>query len=185
MRPPELLSLRPGDKRTLEKLLRSERDAKLWQRYQSMLLCSRKPKKEVAKMVKMTYRNLNTLTTAYKKKGIVGLAYKIPPGRPPEISEKKRKEIISILDSDPEGWETKKVKELIVKKTGVVYTNRHITRIAHKWGFAMVVPRPRNRRMSPSAVYQFKKSGEDTGNVTKRLGRDMRRRINNVLRFHQ
>lgn len=157
MRTPELLSLRPGDKRILEKLLRTERDSKMWQRYQSILLCSKKPKKDVAKTVNMTYRNLNTLTTAYKKKGVKGLRYKKPTGRTPKISEEKRTEIISILDKNPEGWETKQVKELIIKKTGVVYTNRHITRIAHKWGFAMVIPRPRNRRMSPSAVYQFKK----------------------------
>lgn len=161
MRTPELLSLRPGDKRNLENHLRREKDAKMWQRYQSILLCSVKPKKEVAKTVKMTYRNLNTLTTAYKKNGIEGLRYKKPPGRPPAISEEKRKEIISILDDNSEGWETKLVKELIIKKTGVIYTNRHITRIAHKWGFAMVVARPRNRRMSPSAVYQFKKKQKE------------------------
>ena len=157
MRTPELLSLRPGDKRILEKLLRTERDSKMWQRYQSILLCSKKPKQDVAKTVNLTYRNLNTLTTAYQKKGVKGLRYKKPTGRTPKISEEKRTEIISILDKNPEGWETKQVKELIIKKTGVVYTNRHITRIAHKWGFAMVIPRPRNRRMSPSAVYQFKK----------------------------
>jgi len=157
MRPPELLLLRPGDKRILEKFLRTERDVRMWQRYQSILLCSKKPKKEVAKTVNMTYRSLNTLTTAYKKKGIEGLKYKKPPGRTPKISEEKRTEIISILDRNPQGWETKQVKELIIKKTGVVYTDRHITRIAHKWGFARVIPRPKNRRMSPSALYQFKK----------------------------
>jgi transposase len=134
MRTPELLSLRPGDQRILEKLLRTKRDSKMWQRYRSILLCSKKPKKDVAKTVNMTYRNLNTLTSAYKKKGVKGLRYKKPPGRTPKISEEKRTEIISILDKNPEGWETKQVKELIIKKTGVVYTNRHITRIAHKWG---------------------------------------------------
>jgi len=157
MRTPELLSLRPSDKRNLENRLRTEKDVKMWQRYNCILLCAKKPRYDVGDEIHMSYRNMQRLVSAYKRKGIAGLAYKIPPGRPPEISEKKRKEIVSILDGDPEGWETKKVKELIVKKTGVIYTNRHITRIAHKWGFAMVVPRPRNRRMSPSAVYQFKK----------------------------
>ena len=103
MRTPELLSLRPGDKRILEKLLRTERDSKMWQRYQSILLCSKKPKKDVAKTVNMTYRNLNTLTTAYKKKGVKGLRYKKPTGRTPKISEEKRTEIISILVKNKKG----------------------------------------------------------------------------------
>lgn len=157
MRTPELLTLRKGDKRILEKRLRTEKDAKMWQRYNCILLCVEKPRKEVADGIKMSSRNVQRIISAYKKGGIEGLHYKIPSGRPPEISEEKRKEIISILDRNPQGWETKSVKELIIKKTGVSYTNRHITRIVHKWGFNRVVPRPRNRKMSPSAVYQFKK----------------------------
>jgi transposase len=157
MRTPELLTLRKGDKRNLRERLRTEKDAKMWQRYHCILLSAQKPRRDVGKEINMSYRNVRRIVSAYKKGGIDGLHYKIPPGRPPEISEEKREEIISTLNRNPEGWETKSIKALIVKKTGVIYTNRHITRIAHKWGFAMVVPRPRNRRMSPSAVYQFKK----------------------------
>lgn len=157
MRTPELLSLRPSDKRTLKDRLRTEKDAKMWQRYNCILLCAKKPRREVGTEINMSYRNVLRIVSTYKRKGVDGLYCKIPTGRPPEISEEKRTEIISILDKNPEGWETKQVKELIVKKTGVTYTNRHITRIAHKWGFSRVVPRPRNRRMSSSAVYQFKK----------------------------
>jgi transposase len=157
MRPAELLILPKGDRGKLMELLRTEKDAKMWQRYQSILLCSKKPKKEVAKMVNMTYRNLNTLTTAYKKKGIEGLKYRKPPGKTPKITEEKKEKIIKILDSNPYGWETKNIKDTIIKQAGVTYTNRHVTRIAHKWGYTKVVPRPRNRRMSPSALYQFKK----------------------------
>ena len=152
-----LLHLRPGDKKILENSLSTERDAKMWQRYQSILLCSKKPMKEVAKEAHMTYRNMQYIVAAYRKKGIEGLKYGKPTGRIPKISEEKREKIVEILDSNPYGWETQNIKDVIIKKTGIVYTNRHITRIAHMWGFAMVVPRPRNRRMSPSALYQFKK----------------------------
>jgi transposase len=152
-----LLHLRPGDKRILEKSLRTERDAKMWQRYNGILLCVRKPRKEVAKELRMTYRNLQYIIASYKKKGIEGLKYRKPPGKTPKITEEKKEKIIKILDSNPYGWETKNIRDTIIKQAGVTYTNRHITRIAHKWGYAKVVPRPRNRRMSPSALYQFKK----------------------------
>lgn len=157
MRTPKPLSLRPSDKRNLQDHLRTEKDAKMWQRYNCILLCTKKPRREVAEEINMSYRNLQRIVAAYKKNGIDNLRYKIPPGRPPEISEEKRKEIISTIDKNPHGWETKQIKELIIKETGVVYTNRHITRIAHRWGFSKVVPRPRNRRMNPSKVRYFKK----------------------------
>ena len=157
MRPPELLTLRKGDKRLLQEHLRVEKDAKMWQRYSCILLCTKKPRKDVAEESNLDYSTINRFINAYKQSGVEGLKHRKHPGRPPKVSEERRKEIVSIIDSNPYGWETKRIKELIVKRTGVVYTDRHVTRIAHKWGFAMVVPRPRNRRMSPSAVYQFKK----------------------------
>lgn len=152
-----LLHLRPGDKRILENLLRTEKDAKMWQRYNCILLCVKKPRKEVGKTIHMSYRNLQRIVLAYKEKGIEGLKYGKPTGRIPKIPEQKVEKIIKILDSNPYGWETKNIRDTIIKQTGVTYTNRHITRIAHKWGYTKVVPRPRNRRMSPSALYQFKK----------------------------
>ena len=148
---------REKDRKTLKKLLKREKDAKMWRRYNCILLCSKRPRKAVATEIGMTYRNLQYLIASYEKEGIEGLRYKTPPGRPSKIPEKKKEKIISILKSNPYGWETKRIKETITKEAGVVYTDRHITRIAHKWGFAMVVPRSENRRMSKSAVYQFKK----------------------------
>ena len=155
MRPPELLTLRKSDKVKLEGLLHVERDAKMWQRYNGILLCTKKPRKEVAKDLRMTYRNLQIIVKAYKKKGIEGLKYGKPTGRIPKITEEKKEKIIKILDSNPYGWETKNIRDTIIKHVGVTYTNRHVTRIAHKWGYTKVVPRSRNRRMSPSALYQF------------------------------
>ncbi|MCW6159778.1 MAG: winged helix-turn-helix domain-containing protein [Candidatus Micrarchaeales archaeon] len=161
MRPAVLLALRKGDKGRLKGLLHREKDVKMWQRYRLILLCSKRPRRDVAKEANMSYNHLGLIVAAYSKDGIEGLRYKTPPGRPSEIPEKKKEKIISILESSPYGWETKRIKETIIKETGVVYTDRHITRIAHKWGFAMVVPRSENRRMSKPAVYQFKKKRKE------------------------
>ena len=152
-----LLHLRKGDKGILEKLLRLETDAKMWKRYQSIFLCSKKPRKEVADQAGMTYRNLEYLITAYRERGIEGLKYKKPPGRPSELSKKKQEKIISIIESNPQGWDTKHIREIIMTKGGVTYTKRHIYRIAQKWGFAEVVPRTKSRRQNETEVKNFKK----------------------------
>ncbi len=157
MRTPGLLSLRPSDKRTLQEHLRMEKDAKMWQRYNCILLCAKKPRTEVGKDIGMSYRNLQRLLSAYKKRGIDGLQYKIPPGRPSRLSERKQQKIISIIESNPQGWETKQIREIIQKKGGVLYTKRHIYRIAQKWGFAEVTPRTKSRRQNEKEVRLFKK----------------------------
>ncbi len=179
-----LLRLRKGDKGVLEKLLRTEKDARMWKRYQSMLLCSKKPRKEVAEQVGMTPRNLEYLMTAYGKEGIGGLRYKTPPGRPSRLSKRKQERIISIIESNPQGWDTKHIWEIITKKGGITYTKRHIYRIAQKWGFAEVVPRTKSRRQNEIEVKKFKKSKTNNQRNTERLGDRLRGRANPLLRFH-
>ena len=45
------------------------------------------------------------------------------------------------LKDRKQGWTTKQVDELIVKKSGIKYHYTHICRILRKWGFKQKVPR--------------------------------------------
>ena len=45
------------------------------------------------------------------------------------------------LKESNQGWTTKQVEELIVKKSGIKYHYIHIYRILRKWGFKQKVPR--------------------------------------------
>jgi len=153
-----LLHLRPGDKRTLENLLRTEKDARLRQRYQYVLLCFKRPTREVAKDVNLSERQLRRIISFYRKSGIDGLKYGKPTGRPSRLSDKKQERIISIIESNPQGWETKQIRDLIYKEGGILYAKRHIYRIAQKWGFAEVIPRTKSRRRNDKEVINFKKT---------------------------
>jgi transposase len=79
----------------------------------------------------------------YREENIEGLKNRTKSGRPPDISpEETVYEIKKELTSSKQGWTTKQVEDLIVKKSGGIrYHYTHIYRLMHKWGFKQKVPR--------------------------------------------
>src|SRR3954463_10969375 len=77
----------------------------------------------------------------YDKEGIRGLKDRTKIGRSPELSEETSFIIKKELCNSKQGWTTKQVEELIVKKSGIKYHYTHIYRILRKWGFKQKVPR--------------------------------------------
>ena len=77
----------------------------------------------------------------YDIEGLEGLKDRIKTGRPPELSEETSYQIKKELSNSKQGWTTKQVEELIIKKSGIKYHYTHIYRILHKWGFKQKVPR--------------------------------------------
>ena len=78
----------------------------------------------------------------YREEGIEGLKNKPKSGRPPDISKETTYEIQNELSSSKQGWTTKQVQDLIIRKSGGRrYHFTHIYRLMHKWGFKQKVPR--------------------------------------------
>src|SRR6476646_11316929 len=78
----------------------------------------------------------------YDKEGLEGLRNRTKSGRPSEISEETSYQIKKELrENSKQGWTTKQVEELIIKKSGIKYHYTHIYRILRKWGFKQKVPR--------------------------------------------
>jgi transposase len=51
-------------------------------------------------------------------------------------------EIQNVLPSSKQGWTTRQVEDLFVRKSGrIKYHYTHIYRLMHKWGFKQKVPR--------------------------------------------
>ena len=75
------------------------------------------------------------------KKALEGLKNRTKSGRPSEISEETSYQIKKELKESNQGWTTKQVEELIIKKSGIKYHYTHIYRILRKWGFKQKVPR--------------------------------------------
>jgi putative transposase len=79
----------------------------------------------------------------YEKEGLEGLKNKPRSGRPSELPEEDICRIKTILkERNKQGWTTKQVEELIIKKSCIKYHYTHIyRRILRKWGFKQKVPR--------------------------------------------
>ena len=77
----------------------------------------------------------------YDKEGIDGLKTRPKSGRPSKLSEEISYQIKKELSGSKQGWSTKQVEELIVKKSGIKYHYIHIYCILQKWGFKQKVPR--------------------------------------------
>ncbi len=78
----------------------------------------------------------------YREEGLEGLKDRTKIGRPPDIPGEVLYEIKNELASNRQGWTTKQVEDLIVKKSGGIrYHYTHIYRLMHKWGFKQKVPR--------------------------------------------
>ena len=98
----------------------------------------------------------------YDKEGIDGLKNRQKSGRPTELSEEISYQIKKELSSSKQGWTTKQVEELIMKKSGIKYHYTHIYRILRKWGFKEKVPRK---------VHVNTASNEEKNGFKKRLPR--------------
>ena len=57
----------------------------------------------------------------YDEEGIEGLQDRTKSGRPPELTEEVSYQIKKELKESNQGWTTKQVEELIVKKSGTRY----------------------------------------------------------------
>ncbi len=77
----------------------------------------------------------------YDKEGLKGLKDRTKAGRPPELSKDMVYQIKKELSNSKQGWTTKQVEELIIKKSGIKYHYTHIYCILRKWGFKQKVPR--------------------------------------------
>ena len=77
----------------------------------------------------------------FDEEGIDGLKDRVKCGRHLELPEETSYRIKTILRESNQGWTTKQIEELIIKKSGIKYHYTHIYRIVKKWGFKQKVPR--------------------------------------------
>ena len=65
----------------------------------------------------------------YDKEGIEGLKDRTKSGRPTEIPEEIVYQIKKEILCSKQGWTTKQIEELIIKKSGIKYHYTHIYRV--------------------------------------------------------
>ncbi|MGN6821582.1 MAG: helix-turn-helix domain-containing protein, partial [Candidatus Nitrosocosmicus sp.] len=133
----------PLTKSTLVNLYKKEHDPKVKERL-LLIIKVREDKQIPFHVVKELHRS-NPWASGWLKRfdreGLEGLKDRTKTGRPPELSEETSYQIKQELKESSQGWTTKQVEELIIKKSGIKYHYTHIYHILRKWGFKQKVPR--------------------------------------------
>lgn len=80
----------------------------------------------------------------FQKEGVDGLKTRPRSGRPPRLST----EVVQGIRREPsesrQGWKTRHVYDLIVKRSGVRFHYTRVYQLLHEWGFRLKVPRKRH-----------------------------------------
>jgi putative transposase len=130
-------------KERFEKIYRSEYDTNVKERM--LLVLNVVYYKQIPAQVARDLHRSKTWASdwlkRYREEGIDGLKNRSKSGRPPDIPQETIYKIKNELSSSKQGWTTKQVENLIVKKSGIRYHYTHICRLLHKWGFKQKVPR--------------------------------------------
>jgi transposase len=95
----------------------------------------------------------------YRAEGLDGLKTRPRSGKPSKLPDTEIKTIRQKLGST-NLWQTRLVRELIYRETGITYTERHVIRLLHKWGFERITPRKKHEKASDEEKESFKKRQE-------------------------
>jgi putative transposase len=150
-------------KTRFERLYRSEHDTNVKERM--LLVLNVIYKKQISAQVARDLHRSRTWASdwlkRYREEGTEGLKDRSKIGRPPDIPTEIVYQIQKELASSKQGWTTKQVKDLIIRKSGIKYHFTHIYRLMHKWGFKQKVPRKVHlRTASKEEKERFKKQPE-------------------------
>src|SRR3954449_12054269 len=110
----------PLTKSKLVNLYKKENDSKVKERL-LLIIKVREDKQIPFRVVKDMHRSrawASDWLKRYDKEGIEGLKDRTKSGRPTEIPEDIEYQIKKELSSSKQGWTTKQVEELIIKKSG-------------------------------------------------------------------
>ena len=150
-------------KTRFEKLYRSEHDTNVKERMLLVLnvIYQKQIPAQVARDLHRSRTWASDWLKRYREEGIEGLKNRSKSGRPPDIPTEIVYQIQNELTSNKQGWTTKQVENLIVRKTGIKYHYTHVYRLMHKWGFKQKVPRKVHvRTASKEEKESFKKQPE-------------------------
>ena len=95
----------------------------------------------------------------FEAEGLEGLRTRERSGRPPKMSQATMAAVGRAVTGNPAGWTAKEVRQLIHEEAGVVYSERQVYRLMHKWGMRPVVPEKRTlNKASSRERLAFKKA---------------------------
>lgn len=128
------------------------------------LLKKGKTMSAVAQMVGSSVSSVFRWQQAFQKEGEKGLNARAAPGRPPKLSEEKKRALVNLLMKGPlvfgyntDLWTTRRVAEVIRKHLRVRYHPNHIWRVLRGLGWSCQKPECRARERDEGEIERWKK----------------------------
>jgi transposase len=92
----------------------------------------------------------------YEEFGLEALLEGQRSGRPAQLSASQRRQLEDIIDSGPRAygflsgvWSAPMVGRIVTEEFGIDYTDRHVRRLLHEWGFSVQRPKRLLARADP------------------------------------
>jgi len=152
----------PGDRQSLEDLVRRESDAKQRDRYRAVLLAMGGLEgDEIAGRLGRSPRFVDEWVGRYRRGGLAALRPRKQPGRRPKLTPRQEQLLKERLDAGPRDGDGvcslrgRDVCEIIEQEFGVVHTLGGIYDVLRRLGYSSLVPRPRHRKNDPAATERF------------------------------
>ncbi len=106
----------------------------------------------------------------FEQEGIAGLKTKSRPGKPSKLSAEKKRRMKEILEGG-NWWKTTWVNDLIYKETGVRFSQRHVVRLLHMWGFEQIRPQKQHVGVDEAEQKRFIKKTDIYWSISPKVGR--------------
>lgn len=153
----------PGDTAELARRVRTERSARLRDRYRAALLALQGYQApQIVQMLGRSRRSVQDWVYAYRDQGIPGLIPRKGTGRPAKITPEQVQSLRARLDAGPRAEDGvctlrgKDIVRILQQEFGVKHTLGSIYGVLERLGYSCLKPRPRHEKNDPQAAEQFK-----------------------------
>ena len=163
--------------RDLEFFYKKEKDPKVRERL--LMVINTKEghtTREVAKMLRKSFKTIAIWINRFNKKGIEGLKNRKRPGKPPKMSKEQFENLEKDLEKKPiefgynqPFWDPKMLGIHIRQHYITNYTTRHVQRLFHKFGYSLQKPRPKHTRRNEKEMEEFTDTLKKTTRIWVRM----------------
>jgi transposase len=164
MRPIQLPPLTPLQSNALDHLYRTTKDPQLRTRAQMVFLAAEQKLKvpQIATIVRESEATVLRWLKRYRAEGLNGLHDAPRSGRPREVTEPYRAELVSAVRRRPRSlglpfslWTLQRLVDYLAERTGIRVSDETVRRALKQVG--IVLSRPQHTISSPDPEYQVKK----------------------------
>ena len=167
----------------LEILYSKEKDPKIKERLLMIIHAKEgRTSREIGNITKKSFKIVTIWINRFNKEGIGGLKNKPKSGKPPKMNKEQFKKLKEDIEKSPKKfgykqsfWNTKLIRIHILQHYITNYTDRHVQRLMHKFGYSLIKPRSRHFKRDPSQKEEFTQALKKTRKTWARMDFSNRR----------